>query len=253
MRSVLHILTDIEVHNAAQISLGVSENLQPENNFALEMLDPSFFDEKHNIVELVLGQLYEQVIQDNKSFKEKDYPRAKGYQEMMRTFAEAQSCLSALAKKEDIYDSMNELSALAASVRLRRALGDLFKVYLEYFNKKKLIICIDDLDLNMKEAYPMAENIRKYLCNEYCIILMAVKVDQLSNAIQSAIRKEIKDTNIISDVHITDMAYKYLTKFMPENNRILMPSPDDIADKKSINQSFSHLGFCDKGNFPLMW
>ena len=61
----------------------------------------------------------------------------------MRTFAEAQSCLSALAKKEDIYDSMNELSALAASVRLRKSLRELFKAYLEYKDKKRLILCMN--------------------------------------------------------------------------------------------------------------
>lgn len=231
MRSVLHILTDTDVHNAAQLALGVSEDLQPENNFALEMLDPSFFDDKHNIVELLLGQLYERVIQDNKRQRDNKFPRAKGYQELMSAFAEAQSCLSALAKKEDIYDSMNELSSLAASVRLRKSLADLFNVYLEYYGKKRLILCIDDLDLNMQQAYPMAENIRKYLCNDYCIILMSVKMEQLSNAILSAIRKDIGYANIVSIEQIMTMAHKYLTKFIPENNRILLPSPDDIVEK----------------------
>lgn len=231
MLSVLNILTKKDVQKAAQDALGLSLDLHPEDNLALEMLDPSFFDDKHNIVELLLGQLYEQVIQDNKRIGSKDFIRAKGYQELMRAFAEAQSCLSALAKKEDIYDSINELSSLAASMRLRKSLSDLFKIYSEYYNKKRLILCIDDLDLNMQQAYPMAENIRKYLCNEYCIILMAVKMEQLSNAILSAIRNGIGYSNIVSIEQIKAMANKYLIKFIPENNRILMPSPDDIAEK----------------------
>lgn len=231
MRTVMGLMTDVDVAEAAQNALNIHPNIYANKNFALEMLDPSFFDEKHNIVELVLGQLYERVIQDNKKSKEKNYPHEIGYQTMMSKFAEAQSCLSALAKKEDMFDSMNELSSLAASIRLRKALRDLFKAFLDYKEKQKLFICIDDLDVNMTEAYPMAENIRKYFCNEYCVVLMAVKIDQLSNAIQNAIRSDIKYADIVSNEQIVEMANKYLIKFIPENNRIQMPSPENIVEK----------------------
>lgn len=231
LQSFLRMLTDEETCNIGKNALDIPSTLNSNDNLAIEMLDPSFFDEKHNIVELVLGQLYEQVVQEHKSSKLPNQTNAVGYRTLMSKFAEAQSCLSALAKKEDMYDSMNELSALAASIRLRKAIKDLFKAYLEYYgSKKKLIISIDDIDLNMHEAYPMAEEIRKYLNNEYCIILMAVKIGQLHNAIKSAIRTKAGSVSIVSNEEITEMAHKYLTKFIPENNRILMPSPDDIAD-----------------------
>lgn len=231
LQSFLRMLTDEETCNIGKNALDIPSTLNSNDNLAIEMLDPSFFDEKHNIVELVLGQLYEQVVQEHKSSKLPNQTNAVGYRTLMSKFAEAQSCLSALAKKEDMYDSMNELSALAASIRLRKAIKDLFKAYLEYYgSKKKLIISIDDIDLNMHEAYPMAEEIRKYLNNEYCIILMAVKIGQLHNAIKSAIRTKAGSVSIVSNEEITEMAHKYLTKFIPENNRVLMPSPDDIAD-----------------------
>lgn len=231
LQSFLRMLTDEETCNIGKNALDIPSTLNSNDNLAIEMLDPSFFDEKHNIVELVLGQLYEQVVQEHKSLKLPNQTNAVGYRTLMSKFAEAQSCLSALAKKEDMYDSMNELSALAASIRLRKAIKDLFKAYLEYYgSKKKLIISIDDIDLNMHEAYPMAEEIRKYLNNEYCIILMAVKIGQLHNAIKSAIRTKAGSVSIVSNEEITEMAHKYLTKFIPENNRVLMPSPDDIAD-----------------------
>lgn len=231
LQSFLRMLTDEKNYNIGKKALDIPSTLNSNDNLAIEMLDPSFFDENHNIVELILGQLYEKVIQDQQSAELANLIKGVGYHTMMGKFAEAQSCLSALAKKEDMYDSMNELSALAASTRLRKAIKDLFKSYLEYYGgKKKLIICIDDIDLNMQEAYPMAEEIRKYLSNEYCIILMAVKIEQLLDAIKSAIHRKIGSVNIVSHEEITEMAQKYLTKFIPENNRVLMPSPDDIAD-----------------------
>lgn len=231
LQSFVRLLTNEEIYNVGQKVLDISTVVNPKDNLAIEMLDPSFFDENHNIVELILGQLYEKVIQDHKSAELADQVRVAGYHTMMGKFAEAQSCLSALAKKEDMYDSMNELSALASSIHLRKAIKDLFKSYLEYYGgKKKLIIGIDDIDLNMQEAYPMAEEIRKYLSNEHCIILIAVKTEQLLNAIRSAIRKKTGPVSILSNEKLTEMAYKYLTKFIPENNRVLMPSPDDIAD-----------------------
>lgn len=231
LQSFLRMLTDEKNYNIGKKALDIPSTLYSNDNLAIEMLDPSFFDENHNIVELILGQLYEKVIQDQQSAELANQINGVGYHTMMGKFAEAQSCLSALAKKEDMYDSMNELSALAASTRLRKAIKDLFKSYLEYYGgKKKLIICIDDIDLNMQEAYPMAEEIRKYLSNEYCIILMAVKIEQLLDAIKSAIHRKIGSVNVVSHEEITEMAQKYLTKFIPENNRVLMPSPDDIAD-----------------------
>lgn len=231
LQSFVRLLTNEDICKNGQKALNISTNTTPNDNLAIDLLDPSFFDENHNIVELILGQLYEKVLQEHKSAELADQIKVVGYRTMMGKFAEAQSCLSALAKKEDMYDSMNELSALASSVRLRKAIKDLFKAYLEFHgNKKKLIISIDDIDLNMQEAYPMAEEIRKYLSNEYCIILMAVKIEQLLDAIKSAIHRKIGSANIVSYEGITEMAQKYLTKFIPENNRVLMPSPDDIAD-----------------------
>ena len=231
LQSFVRLLTNKKICKIGQKALNISTNVNPDDNLAIELLDPSFFDENHNIVELILGQLYEKVIQDHKSAELANQIKVTGYRTMMGKFAEAQSCLSALAKKEDMYDSMNELSALASSIHLRKAIKDLFKSYLEYYGgKKKLIISIDDIDLNMQEAYPMAEEIRKYLGNEHCIILMAVKIEQLLDAIKSAIHRKIGSANIVSYEGITEMAQKYLTKFIPENNRVLMPSPDDIAD-----------------------
>lgn len=231
LQSFVRLLTNEKLCQVGQKALNIFTKVNPNDNLAIEMLDPSFFDENHNIVELILGQLYEKVIQDHQSAELANQIKVVGYRTMMGKFAEAQSCLSALAKKEDMYDSMNELSALASSIHLRKAIKDLFKSYLEYYGgKKKLIICIDDIDLNMQEAYPMAEEIRKYLNNEYCIILMAVKIEQLLDAIKSAIHRKIGSVNVVSHEEITEMAQKYLTKFIPENNRVLMPSPDDIAD-----------------------
>ena len=234
LTTVRRILHDIHIFEAAR-----DANLFPDDQafknesfLVLPLVDPSFFDEKHNIVELIIGQMYEQVAKDNQMRKESTAISNGEYRSLMEKFANAKKCLAALDRNEDLYDAISELSVLAANVRLHNAIADLFQCYLRYYKKTFLVIGIDDVDLNMTQAYEMAENIRKYLNNQYCVVLMAVKVEQLLDAIRLAISENIKYTGIISNEQITEMAQKYVTKFIPEGYRVIMPSPDNIIEYK---------------------
>lgn len=77
----------------------------------------------------------------------------------------------------------------------------------------------------------MVEQIRKYLILPNVMILMAVKIDQLSMVIQENLSKQFDqalkhDTRILTGNDISEMAERYINKLIPIESRIYIPSPD---------------------------
>lgn len=204
--------------------------LQPQQIEWLGTIDPSFFDTKHNLLELLLGRMYAKVVDEMKNNSsnnecDKQYNRRL----LMEQFERVKSDISKLEKNDKIYDSLEEISDLAAGVNLKKDLQELFTRYLNYTSKKCLLICIDDLDLNISEGYEMAEMLRKYLVCPQCIILVAVKVEQLIDVIATAHKKKVGNAEIAWE-QCLNMARRYVAKLLPRRNRISMPIPIDFCE-----------------------
>lgn len=248
LRTVRYLLTHQDALDS--MSHGLSDYRElAEGVLALDILDPSYFDDTHNVIELVLGQMFELAAPStgNPSI---DINKRKS---LMVEFQRTKACISALRMdmRERQYDEMEELTNLAASVRLRYAISNLFKSFLQYFGKDKLVICIDDLDMNMQYGYKMVEDIRKYLCVPQCVVLVAVKVDQLTRLIQMSIANTIhsqKEVNGMTLEQIDTMAQKYVAKFIPESHRVIMPSPESIAERQAILYLSDNTVFQDGNN-----
>ena len=216
----------------------VNDKYVSSNNIELvDTIDPSSFDSTHNIIELLVGRMFFHIKKE--CFKQDDCGRSQyDYDQrlckrssLLKQFEKVKSSMAILNNKEIKYDSMEEVDDLAVGLRLKNEIEELFKQYLDYKGKKLLVLCIDDLDLNMIEGYRMAEMMRKYLVNPYCILLVAVKVDQLVNVIATAIEQETKGSQIITDIQCHHMAQKYVVKLLPQSNRVEMPSPMDFCNR----------------------
>lgn len=220
----------------------------------LGTIDPSFFDRKHNLLELLLGRMYAKVVDEMRNnYSNNECNKQYNRRLLMEQFERVKSDISNIEQNDKIYDSLEEISDLAAGVNLKKDLRELFDRYLTYVNKKCLVICIDDLDLNISEGYKMAEMLRKYLICPQCMILVAVKVGQLIEVIATAHSKEIKDA-AISWERCLNMAQRYVAKLLPRGNRVTMPIPADfceytlnIADKNNqVNAAESGLTVKEK-------
>lgn len=195
--------------------------------FSLPPIDPSFFDESHNIVELVIGRMYSNVQDEGLDYN--DDVR----DDLLVLFNKVMIYLKYLAKpdqKENYYDGLQELEALSVGLSLQESIKDLFEMFLKYVKKEILVISIDDLDLNIDGAYIMAEHIRKYLTNEKSIILLSVKIEQLIDAIEINIHESQKIDNIESH----EMAMKYVTKLIPVSCRVNMPGLEDYCNHELL-------------------
>lgn len=189
----------------------------------LETIDPSFFDEKHNILELVLGQLYGNTLKIKRPGGDKD--------RLMQRFNVVRNCVRALMDgTENPYDAIEELDELGNGMALSKRIEELLENYLEYVGKDRLVIVVDDMDYNWKRAYEMTQMMAKYLCQKKCIILVSVSISQMVDVVRTSFQNElrIKDEESI----FFQVAYKYISKLIPLQNRVEMPHVYDMCYRK---------------------
>ena len=196
----------------------------------LDTIDPAFFDKDHNVVELVLGMMYHEIMKGD--IIEDDSKR----RELLEKFHDAKLCLTQQKKdKIELYDPIDELNWLSGGLALKETFQDLCTSFLKYSLKTEndneqnyLVIAIDDIDLNISGAYEMAEQIRKYLCAENCIVLISLNIEQFIEVVSNSIGSQFKTNEYLGAI---EMAQKYATKLIPMEYRIMMPKPYDFCDR----------------------
>ena len=210
----------------------ILRNERKDDYICLEAIDPSFFDEHHNILQIVIGKMYRHFNDkieeyDNKNLKECETRK------LLKCFRETKQHLRFLNKEPEFFDDneMEDLYQLASGVDLRSSVKKLVSEFLKFNDKKMLLISIDDIDQNFSRAYEMAEQLRKYLIIPGVIIQMAAKIEQLTDMIQSKMAAQyvkIKDESL--DVDYRGMAERYLVKLLPLDTRIFMPSMETFYE-----------------------
>lgn len=239
MASFATILTDGNVRNEAKKAItfpkdkeGNYEILTNDKIEWLDVIDPSFFDDAHNLLELLLGRICEKANRKIKEECEKDCTVLAKYRKLMEQLEKVKHCITTMTPQKDkkIFDSVESISELAAGMQLKNELQTLFKCYLQLVGKECLLICVDDLDLSFKQGYEMAEMLRKYLINPYCVVLASVKVEQLIDIIAAEHQHKVKDTELKWD-YCKQVAQKYVAKLLPRGNRVVMPAAEDFCER----------------------
>lgn len=190
----------------------------------LEAIDPSFFDDKHNILELVLGQLYSRFLKNDRYTK---------HDELIEAFNRVKSCLTALTDGTDnVYDAIEELDELGNGMTLKNLIKELILLFLENAKKERLVVIIDDMDYNWKRAYEMTQLIAKYLCHHKCILLISVSIGQMVEVVETSFKNVLRPMGSSSNFY--EVAYKYVEKLIPLQYRVEMPHVYDICDRSLV-------------------
>lgn len=236
MYSALKIVKDAQEKDDWRPIYG--EHYKPKKKIKLlKTIDPSFFDTKHNILEMLIGEMYRELKQ-RKERNASDLNRDKLHT-LLAQFQETKRHLRFLATASNPFsqdDELEELDYLSSGADLRDSISLLIQQYLKLTGDNVLMIGIDDIDLNTKQAYSMVEKIRKYLILPQVVILFAVKLDQLASVIQLELATQFKDVrnNVygsVSDSDISEMAERYLNKLIPLQARIFIPGPSSFFDR----------------------
>lgn len=214
--------------------LSVREQLDKEFNeysfYKLPIIDPAFFDEEHNIIQLMLGQMYRAFEKSYNIGNGEDLNQIKEVESLAQSFQRAKYCLSQLKQpRERIYDPMEDLNSLAAAEDLKESIRILIKEFLNFYKKSVFVISIDDIDLNIEGAYEMTEQIRKYFLSNQCLLMLSLNVDQLIDVISNYLQKKAVNQSVFDS---NNMASMYVTKLIPVGNRIIMPKVYDICNKQ---------------------
>lgn len=211
------------------------------------IIDPSLFDDRHSILDVVLAKLYSQVdtrIRDSafSGTLNNDYKELIGcFQTVYKYVSLINNQRKSLDDQTDYEGDIGRLARLGDSTNLKRELIKLIRQYLKFMSNGKkgedeseLIIAIDDLDLCSDKVYRMAEEIRKYLIIPNVVIVMALKVEQMEDCIREKYIHDYRGSfekynfnNRITD-EINIMTEKHVNKLIPKARRIYLPKVMDM-------------------------
>ena len=194
----------------------------------LKPIDPSFFDESHNILELVLGQMYLHFKDRRARLKDRNQLDNGEVEKMRICFDAVKRSLSVIGDNQTpMFDKLEELEHLSAAMSLYDKLAELFEVYLAFMGKEKILIAIDDMDFNAKGAYLMCKYLQMYLNQPSCVILISLKISQLVSILED----DPNFKNAKEGERRSEMSSKYVEKLIPIANRVQMVDIWQISER----------------------
>lgn len=229
-----------------------------KNSYIAEpiVIDPSQFDNVHNILDIVLAKLYKNF---NDKYTEDNRRGTEGIvQDLLNQFQKVYRQVAMINNQEKMLDdefdyegNIGKLSKLGESTNLKNDFEKLIRQYLMYMKNSdeninnQLLIAVDDLDLCNAAAYKMAEQLRKYMIIPNVVIVMAVKVEQLELAIQEKNISEYKEMlqyNVDADNgmkneldnEMSNMSERYVSKLIPKARRIYMPKAQMLENVEIV-------------------
>lgn len=206
------------------------------------LIDPSKLTKDENIITLVVAYIYESIKKIAHDESAYSGINADSYLEKLKTgVRKCQEIYNVVCVKytsfnkniEQNPDTVETFSDIAKATRLRELTQELVDIYLDILSHEKgskksiLIIPIDDLDTNIRNAYTLVEDLRSYFMVSKVIIMMAVKMEQLNDALQLKFCEDFKNLSTQGqrmDSGAETMATKYLEKLIVHDRRIAMPS-----------------------------
>lgn len=231
--------------------------------YSLPVIEPSGFSDGESIVGCVVSQIYSELAEHHsnldRSLIQTIINQCTDIREAIRVRG-----MSSQALLEQNSDELSHLRLLAQTKRLRERLERLIDSYLIMRAKcgskiqdrmrqncacapmdsglSYLIVPIDDIDTSIHNAYRLAEELRNYFMLPNVIVVMALKVEQLSDALEQRFINEFKDLYSAGDFLDTQpavMAAKYIQKLIPEQRQIRMPSLS-LTEQSSCTLRIKH-------------
>ena len=226
------------------------------------MIDPSMFDDVHNILDIVLAKIFgkfsDRYEQDNQWVDEVTRDRlVNQFQKVYRDISLINNQEKMLDDEFDYEGNISKLSKLGESTNLKRELSELIEMYLRFVDgqngNSQMIIAIDDLDLCSSNAYKMAEQIRKYLIIPNIAIVISVKIDQLELCVREQNLRDFekiyqnKDEGVYSQLNreVQTMAERYVAKLLPRQRRIYLVKIQNLDE--------AHVVYKEQDGETIIW
>ena len=229
------------------------------SNFTvLDAIDPSALDKKENIIRVLLSRLVfrlDKLYNGDKTLALNSEENVHERELLLKLLMDCYDNVEILkedGKRNEDQDDLEHLAQLGNSAKLKENLHDLIEKFLKLFKSESrsdenyLVVQIDDVDLFTGDVHEICEDIHRYLSIPNVIVLMAADYTQLRYALCERYLKQYKELqNERSKVEIYkkchDMATRYLEKVFPENNRIELPSIQDMTIEEYTNLQIHYI------------
>lgn len=227
------------------------EYLQGIRVLMLNPIDPTMLEQEQNILNVVFSRLLYKAEERWKHLTGFHHHYQHLESDKNRLLKKASDCfheLRAIKSKKEV-DSLSELQRYGDSAVIKKDLYDLIDQVLVFSLPSEseygfstpttdyLIIPIDDTDCQIRKAYEVMEDIRRYLTLPNVIILMATDVDMLRTVFAQRYADEFKlgiNNGFLTGEDMRHYAEKYLTKMIPSTHRIYLPVFEEIIREKGM-------------------
>lgn len=206
-----------------------------EKNFFLcpPMIDPSHISPDETVIDIVLSGLYnffKTYCGTHDIFMDR---QRKIYQAFSEAFQAVRVICQSREARHGIPDSLEGLHRVTAGNNLRELMSSLVKLLLQEVGRERnaagcLVLCIDDIDMNIQQGYNICEELRKYLNIPHVIILFSLYISQMNDLVRQQYLNDFGTLlrygdEITLSESVPDMAKKYLEKLIPFNHRCALP------------------------------
>lgn len=127
------------------------------------------------------------------------------------------------------YEGLETLAELGDSSLLKVELSEMVEQLLRFClpkeeNSSYLVLQIDDTDMNIKQAYAILEDLRRYLVIPRLIIVMAADLKHLTQVVESSLLKDYDDSLDARHEYVEKITHQYITKLFPQTRQIDLPA-----------------------------
>lgn len=209
-------------------------------------IDPTTMIERDSILKAILIQMFGAFnerreasidkVWNNQDKREHEYALVK----MFRKCFHHIKMLNVNTASED-NDDLEQIVELGGNSNLRAMLHKLVKKFLEYMcagKKGILVLQIDDTDLNIKRAYDIVEDLRKYMFIPNVVILMALNMPQLESTVEQHFIDEyatsLKNNGMAGVDTCHKIAERYIDKVLPSTRQIDLPDLNVVLKNTNI-------------------
>lgn len=239
MVSLRHFLISNADEGKAKLPDHEYQYLRKAQFFSLDLIDPTYFDKNNDLLSLFLAKLYSSFQKRNKERRD-DLDENKKMAFLSQITKTYRHLRAMTQEHRNSCDDANveSLVNLSATVDLKQDIRDVVDAFIDYFDLRDhmLLLCIDDIDLNASQAVEMLEYIRKYFVQPNILVLMALKLDQMEQVLKNSYKglycNEVKVDDTAKNDTFAEMVERYVTKLLPQSQRIYMPMPEDYLDKQ---------------------
>lgn len=230
MISVTGMLTDKDKIN---MDMSLYPSIYKVKFETIDLIDPAYFDKSHNLPSLFLAKLYKKFLQELDKAGTRISTSNK--QSFLKFYREAHSQLHRLYhdKRKDNFsdeDLMEYVEDASASVNLKSTIKNLVDSYIDCFHWRDtmLILRIDDVDMDFKNASEMIESMRKYFVQPNMLVFVSCSLEQLKIIKARDFSKEVENEKL--EHWCKELADRYISKVFPQSHCIRMPEPTTYHD-----------------------